>query len=97
MLSEKIVTIGRFDDVMKAEFAVQALADYGIKAVLDGKNFAGMYAGLGVDLFNVKLQVLESDVVRASEILGSIESDGGVEGVGGDENFEDDDIDGSDD
>ena len=56
-----------------------------------------MYAGLGVDLFNVKLQVLESDVVRASEILGSIESDGGVEGVGGDENFEDDDIDGSDD
>ena len=97
MLSEKIVTIAKFDDVIKAELAVQRLADYDIKAILNGKNFAGMYAGLGVDLFNVGLQVLESDADKAIEILDSIESDASDDS---DEIFEDDDIedfDGSDD
>ncbi|HPS53966.1 MAG TPA: DUF2007 domain-containing protein [Sedimentisphaerales bacterium] len=92
-MSEKIVTIAKFDDVMEAELAVQRLADYDIRAILNGKNFAGMYAGLGVDLFNVGLQVLESDADKAIEILGSIKSDESNES---DDIFEDDD-DGSDD
>ncbi len=95
MLSDRIVTIAKFDDVMKAEFSVQVLADYDIKAILDGKNFAGMYSGLGVDLFNVKLQVLESEAEKAIEILDSAGSDDGVD-IGDDEIYEDD-IDGSDD
>ena len=96
-MSDRIVTIAKFDDVMKAEFAVQVLADYDIKAILDGKNFAGMYSGLGVDLFNVKLQVLESDAEKAIEILDSADSDDGVDIGDVDEIYEDDDIDGSDD
>ena len=94
MLSEKIITIVKFDDVMKAELAVQRLADYDIKAILNGKNFAGMYVGLGVELFDVGLQVLESDAEKAIEILDSVVCD---DGVGGDEIDEDDDIEGSND
>jgi hypothetical protein len=93
-MSDKIITIAKFGDVMKGELAVQLLADHDIKAILDGKNFAGMYSGLGVDLFNVKLQVLESDAEKAIEILDIADSDGGDDG---DEIYEDDDIDGSDD
>ena len=96
-MSDKIVTIAKFEDVMKAELAVQLLADHDIKAILDGKNFAGMYSGLGVDLFNVKLQVLESDAEKAIEILDRAESDDGVDIGDSDEIYEDDDIDGSDD
>ncbi|MCK4888063.1 MAG: DUF2007 domain-containing protein [Planctomycetes bacterium] len=76
MLSKRIVTVAKYDDVMQAELAVQTLADHEIMGVLNGKNFAGMYAGLGIGLFGVRLQVLESDAAKAIEILDDVENAG---------------------
>jgi len=84
VLSKRIVTIAKFDDVMQAELAVQMLADYEIRGVLNGKNFAGMYVGLGIGLFGVRLQVLESDAEKAIEILDSADSDDSDEDVDSD-------------
>jgi hypothetical protein len=85
VLSKRIVTVAKFDDVMQAELAVQMLADHEIRGVLNGKNFAGMYVGLGIGLFGVRLQVLESDAEKAIEILDSVDGDNGDDSDGSDD------------
>jgi len=84
VLSDRIITIAKSDNVMQAELAVQRLGDHEIKAMLDGKNFAGMYTGIVADLFNVSLQVLESDAAKAIEILDSAGCDDDADSDGSD-------------
>jgi hypothetical protein len=73
-MADRLVTIANFafgpDPTSEAELAKIKLEAEGIPCFLAGKNFAAMYWLLsGVDR-GIKLQVKESDVKRALEILG---------------------------
>ncbi len=69
-MADKLVTIAQFADYIEAEMAKQLLDDYGIKSVVTGQNAANIYSGLPA-LANVELQILESQVQQAREILES--------------------------
>ena len=69
-MADKLVTIAQFADYIEAELAKQLLDDYGIKSVVTGQNAANIYSGLPA-LANVELQILESQVQQAREILES--------------------------
>ncbi len=69
---EKIFTIAKFNDYIRAELAKQSLADFGIKAILTGQNAANVYSGIPM-LATVELQVFQSQAEKALEILGSTE------------------------
>lgn len=67
-MTNKLITITRFQDSTEAEMAKQLLADNGIEAVVTGQNAANIYSGLPA-LGHVELQTLESNAQQAREIL----------------------------
>ena len=71
-MPDKLITIRNFPNESLASLAQQLLADNGIRAVLSGQNAANIYSGLS-DVFDVELQVCQSDTQEALEILESME------------------------
>lgn len=69
-MEEKLVTIASFANYIEAELAKQTLEDFGIKSFVAGENVANVYQGLS-GLIDLDLQVFESQVERAQEILES--------------------------
>jgi len=67
-MEEELVTVARFDDCIEADLAKQLLADFGIKAVVTGRNVANVYAGVPA-LTDLELQTLESQAPQARDIL----------------------------
>lgn len=67
-MEDKLVTIAQYMDSMKAEMAMQVLADCGIKAILSGQHASDVYAG-APGVANVSLQVLQSKASEARQIL----------------------------
>lgn len=69
-MEEKLVTIASFDDYTQAELAKQKLDDFGIKSLIAGEDGANVLRGVPA-VMELDLQVFESQVERAREILGS--------------------------
>lgn len=69
-MSDKLVTIKKYNDYVQAEFDKQTLENFGIKAVVTGENTANLYSGLDA-VADIRLMTLEKDVVKANEILKS--------------------------
>jgi hypothetical protein len=67
-MADELVTIAEYMDSMQAQLAVQALADFGIKAVLIGQHATDVYGGIPA-FSTVKLQVMQSRADEAKEIL----------------------------
>ena len=68
-MDDKPVTIVKFASYIEANLAKQLLEDFGIKSVVTGENAANVYSVPAVA--TTDLQVLESQVQRALEILES--------------------------
>ncbi|HUW19196.1 MAG TPA: DUF2007 domain-containing protein [Sedimentisphaerales bacterium] len=68
-MADKLVTIAQFADSIEADLARQLLADFGINAVVAGQNAANIYTIPAIAA--TELQVLESQVQQAREILKS--------------------------
>ena len=68
-MDDKLVTIVKFASYIEANLAKQLLEDFGIKSVVTGENAANVYSVPAVA--TTDLQVLESQVQRALEILES--------------------------
>jgi 3-isopropylmalate dehydratase small subunit len=68
-MADELVTIAEYTDSMQAEMAVQALADFGIKAVLLGQHAADVFGGVTAYFTMIKLQVKQSDADEAKQIL----------------------------
>jgi len=68
-MADKLVTIAKFSDSCQANLAKQALADFGIEAIVLGENFANLYPAL--PLQSIDLQVRESQRQQAQEVLES--------------------------
>jgi hypothetical protein len=67
-MSNKLVTIAEFADSMQADMARQTLEEFGIRAMILDQNIANL--GYPPMPWNtVKLQVLESDVDQARQVL----------------------------
>jgi len=69
-MEEKLVTVASFTDTIQADLAKQTLADSGIESIITGENVANLYGPVPA-LMDLELQVFESDVERARQILGS--------------------------
>ncbi len=67
-MSERIVTIAAFGDSTEAHLARFALEEAGISCAVADENIIGLPTYLGA-VSSVKLQVKESDVARATEVL----------------------------
>ncbi len=65
---EKLITVARFDDYLKADLARQLLEDEGIKAFVLGQNVANVYSGVPAAI-DIELQTPESEADEAREIL----------------------------
>jgi hypothetical protein len=66
-MADKLITIARFTDYIKAEMAKQLLDDFEIKSVVIGEKFGLPYPIPSL----TRLQVVESQAKRALEILQS--------------------------
>ncbi|MFI4911275.1 MAG: hypothetical protein ACIAQZ_06360 [Sedimentisphaeraceae bacterium JB056] len=67
--NDRSVTIMRFFDINEAEFAAEILDGEGIKCGLIGANFFNAYYFAGIASKGIQLEVMESDVQKAIEIL----------------------------
>jgi len=67
-MNEKLVTVARFDDYMKADLARQLLEDEGIKAFVLGQNVGNVYSGVPA-VVDIELQTPASEAEEAREIL----------------------------
>jgi hypothetical protein len=67
-MSDKIITIARFENYEEADFAKQMLEDEGIKCAVVGQNAANVFVGLPA-VGRIELQVFEGDAQKAIEIL----------------------------
>lgn len=65
-----LVTVGDYDDPMKAQLAKAQLESEGVECVLQDENMNRLYGLASIAIGGVKLQVKESDAGRAAEILG---------------------------
>ena len=65
---EKLVTVARFEDYMKADLARQLLEDEGIKAFVLGQNVGNVYSGVPA-VVDIELQTAASEAEEAREIL----------------------------
>jgi hypothetical protein len=65
---EKLVTVARFDDYMKADLARQLLEDEGIKAFVMGQNVGNVGSGVPA-VVDIELQTPASEAEEAREIL----------------------------
>ena len=75
-MSDKLVVVAVFNDYIEAEMARQLLAENGIEAVVTGENASNLYQ-MAVE--GPELQVRESDVEEALEILESQNEEGEYE------------------
>ena len=66
-MSDKIITIARFENYLEADLAKQMLEDEGIKCAVVGQDAANLYGLPAVGL--IELQVFEGDAQKAIEIL----------------------------
>ncbi len=71
---EKLITVARFDDYLKADLARQLLEDEGIKAFVLGQNVANVYSGVPAAI-DIELQTPESEAQEAREILDAHEKE----------------------
>ena len=69
-MTDKLVTIDKFNDYILADMAKQLLEDFDIKAIVTGANAANVYSGMPT-LASMELQVLEGQAAKAREILES--------------------------
>ena len=67
-MSDKIITIARFENYEEADFAKQMLEDEGIKCAVVGQNAVNVFVGLSA-VGRIELQVFEGDAQKALEIL----------------------------
>jgi len=88
-MKEKLVTVARFDDYMKADLARQLLEDEGIKAFVLGQNVGTAWGGPPAS--KIELQTAESEAEEAREILEANKPESG--GLGQDEDFDEDEPD----
>lgn len=65
-----LVTVGDYDDPMKAQLAKAQLESEGVECVLQDENMNRLYGLASIAIGGVKLQVKESDASRAAEVLG---------------------------
>jgi len=84
---EKLVTVARFEDYIKADLARQLLEDEGIKAFVTGQNVANVYSGVPA-VIDIELQTLESEAAEAREILEASAQEN--QELGEDEDFDED-------
>jgi len=70
MNEEKLVTVTTFTDYVEAELAKQTLDDFGVKSIVTGQSAHNVYGGV-IAAIDLKLQVFESQALRAREILES--------------------------
>jgi hypothetical protein len=89
-MSEKLVTVARFSNYIKADLARQLLEDEGIKAFVMGQNVGNVYSGVPA-VIDIELQTPASEAAEAREILEANEPQGGE--VGEDEDFDEDEPD----
>ena len=89
-MKEKLVTVARFDDYMKADLARQLLEDEGIKAFVLGQNVGNVYSGVPA-VVDIELQTPASEAEEAREILEANKPQGGE--LGEDEDFDEDEPD----
>jgi len=89
-MKEKLVTVARFDDYMKADLARQLLEDEGIKAFVLGQNVGNVYSGVPAAI-DIELQTPASEAEEAREILEANKPQGGE--LGEDEDFDEDEPD----
>jgi hypothetical protein len=82
---EKLVTVARFEDYMKADLARQLLEDEGIKAFVLGQNVGNVYSGVPAAI-DIELQTAESEAEEAREILEAHAQEN--EELGEDEDFD---------
>jgi hypothetical protein len=87
---EKLVTVARFDDYMKADLARQLLEDEGIKAFVLGQNVGNVYSGVPA-VVDIELQTPASEAEEAREILAANQPQGGE--LEEDEDFDEDEPD----
>ena len=74
-MKEKLVTVARFDDYMRADLARQLLEDAGIKAFVMGQNVGNVYSGVA-GVVDIELQTAESEAEEAKEILEAHQPEG---------------------
>jgi hypothetical protein len=67
-MSDKIITIARFENYEEADLAKQMLEDEGIRSAVVGQNAVNVFVGLPAVGF-IELQVFEGDAQKAIEIL----------------------------
>jgi len=84
-MNEKLVTVARFNDYIRADLARQLLKDEGIEAFVMGQNVANVYSGVPVAI-DIELQTLESQAKEAREILEASEQE--KQELGEDEDFD---------
>ncbi len=71
---QKLITVARFDDYLKADLSRQLLEDAGIKAFVLGQNVANVYSGVPAAM-DVELQTPESEADESREILAAYEQE----------------------
>lgn len=85
-VSQKLVTVAEFPDLMEAQLAQITLEEAGIRSVLLGEPIvSGLYS---TGIFAVSIQVLQKDVERAVKVLQSrepLEEDSEEDGINGDQ------------
>jgi hypothetical protein len=86
-MKEKLVTVARFSDNIKADLARQLLEDEGISAFVMGQNVGNVYSGVPVAI-DIELQTPESQAKEAREILEANEQESRE--LGEDEDLEQD-------
>jgi hypothetical protein len=86
-MKEKLVTVARFSDNIKADLARQLLEDEGISAFVMGQNVGNVYSGVPVAI-DIELQTPESQAEEAREILEANEQESRE--LGEDEDLEQD-------
>jgi hypothetical protein len=72
-MEDKLVTIAEYMDSLKADMAKQVLEDFGIQAIIVGRNAADVFGGVTAYFTAIKLQVKQSDADKARQILESQE------------------------
>jgi hypothetical protein len=88
-MNEKLVTVARFSDYIKADLARQLLEDEGIGAFVMGQNVGNVYSGVPVAV-DIELQTLESEAEEARKILEASEQDKRELGEDEDEELDED-------
>ena len=71
-MADKLVTIAKFADYIKANLAKQLLDDFGIKSIVADQNTTNIYSVSAIA--EISLQVFERQAKQAQEILESQES-----------------------